>query len=259
MPMQAQVVFYCSPALTASSPMYFVASLTSLFESVALIIDQHQPLVEKYYGSAAMAPVVAKLLDECHRAFSQLLDAWEEDRQMQRKLADTSSPIAPAAAPTAAVRRQGAQAPTPTDDPVDPREIDKVLSELAGLASRWAVFRKFVIMRLNEPEESEDDESGHSQAAAPVDTSIVDDCACRKLMETTIEKYYLPLENWYLHTIVEKAHRLAQPSSSSGPTTTTLPDDVFYVLKLALVRLLTTGSITNVTRTCAALKDLISK
>ena len=40
---------------------------------------------------------------------------------------------------------------------------------------------------------------------------------------------------------------------------TTLPDDVFYVLKVALVRLLTTGSTNTVTKTCGALKELISK
>ena len=33
---------------------------------------------------------------------------------------------------------------TPDEDVVDPREIDKVLSELAGITGRWNLFRKFL-------------------------------------------------------------------------------------------------------------------
>jgi COG4 transport protein. len=32
----------------------------------------------------------------------------------------------------------------PDEDVVDPREIDKVLTELAGMAGRWNLFRKFL-------------------------------------------------------------------------------------------------------------------
>ncbi|EJD53432.1 COG4-domain-containing protein [Auricularia subglabra TFB-10046 SS5] len=243
-----------------SSPMYFVASLTSLFESVALIIDQHQPIVEKYYGRGSMTPVIGKLLDECERAVKQLLEAWEEERSMKRKLSETST-FTPAA-PPAAVRRQGTQTTVTAEDTVDPREIDKVLSELAGIASRWAVFRKFVVTRLQDDAlstPSADEDSEESPEPVDVDTSIVDECACRKAVEAVLAQYYLPLESWYLRVIVDKAHRLAQPASSVGPTTTTLPDDVFYVLKLALVRLLTTGSAATVQRTAAALREILQR
>ncbi|KZV88864.1 COG4-domain-containing protein [Exidia glandulosa HHB12029] len=245
-----------------SSPMYFVASLTGLFESVALIIDQHQPIVEKYYGRGSMTPVVGKLLEECDRAVRQLLEAWEEERQMKRKLSETATFTA--TGPGTAIRRQGTQTgPTPADDTVDPREIDKVLSELAGIASRWAVFRKFVVTRLQEDAAGTPDEVEESDEPPPppepVDTSIVDNCACRKSIEGVLAQYYLPLESWYIRSIIDKAHRLAQPNASGGPTTTTLPDDVFYVLKLALVRLLTTGSLDTATRVTSTLREILQR
>ena len=34
------------------------------------------------------------------------------------------------------------------EDPVDAREIDKVITEVAGMAGRWAMFRKFLHERL---------------------------------------------------------------------------------------------------------------
>lgn len=36
----------------------------------------------------------------------------------------------------------------PDEDPVDPREIDKALSELAGMTGRWSLFRKFLTEQL---------------------------------------------------------------------------------------------------------------
>ena len=34
------------------------------------------------------------------------------------------------------------------EDDVDPRDIDKILSELAGMAGRWGLFRRFLCDRL---------------------------------------------------------------------------------------------------------------
>lgn len=33
-------------------------------------------------------------------------------------------------------------------DEIDPREIDKTLSEIAGMSGRWYLFRKFLVERL---------------------------------------------------------------------------------------------------------------
>jgi len=62
--------------------------LTALFESIAMIVDQHQPVVEKYYGSGKMEIVVQRLLEECDRVTKSLRDGWEEDRSMKRKVRD---------------------------------------------------------------------------------------------------------------------------------------------------------------------------
>jgi hypothetical protein len=70
----------------ASSPLYYTAVLTALFESIAVIIDQHQPVVEKYYGTGKMANVTLKLLEECDRITISLIDNWKEQRSIQRKV-----------------------------------------------------------------------------------------------------------------------------------------------------------------------------
>jgi hypothetical protein len=70
---------------TASSPLYYITALTALFESIALIVDQHQPVVEKYYGKGKMQRVVARLLEECDRVVKGLIEGWEEERSIKRK------------------------------------------------------------------------------------------------------------------------------------------------------------------------------
>jgi hypothetical protein len=54
-----------------------------------MIVDQHQPVVEKYYGKGKMATVIVCLLSECDRAVRRLLDGWEDERSMKRKVSPT--------------------------------------------------------------------------------------------------------------------------------------------------------------------------
>lgn len=75
----------------ASSPLYFITALTSLFESIAMIVVQHQPVVEKYYGTGQMKDVVQRLLDECDRVVKDVLERWQEERSMSRKVSHSFS------------------------------------------------------------------------------------------------------------------------------------------------------------------------
>jgi hypothetical protein len=48
-------------------------------------VDQHQPVVEKYYGQGKMQSVVNRLLEECDRVVKGLLEGWEQERSIKRK------------------------------------------------------------------------------------------------------------------------------------------------------------------------------
>ena len=51
-----------------------------------MIVDQHQPVVEKYYGPGKMTSVLERLLEESDRVTKSLLDGGEEERSMKRKV-----------------------------------------------------------------------------------------------------------------------------------------------------------------------------
>lgn len=73
---------------TKATALSHIAHLTSLLESIALIIDQHQPVVEKYYGSGRMVRVLQRLQSEADRTVRSLVEAWEEERRVGRLIAD---------------------------------------------------------------------------------------------------------------------------------------------------------------------------
>lgn len=125
------------------------------------------------------------------------------------------------------------------EDVVDAREIDKVLSEVVGMAGRWSLFRKFLRGRLqvgvsmymstshvyflpcqenadDEGEEQEQDAEQIPQTPAasgrvpesdseePEALQAIEASASRQLMEDTLNTYYVPMEVWYMRTIIEK-------------------------------------------------------
>lgn len=51
-----------------------------------MIVDQHQPVVDKYYGHGKMKNVVLRLLEEADRVTKALISGWEDDRSIQRKV-----------------------------------------------------------------------------------------------------------------------------------------------------------------------------
>ncbi|KAI8998959.1 COG4-domain-containing protein [Trametes punicea] len=257
-----------------SSALYYITALTALFESIALIVDQHQPVVEKYYGVGKMGLVLERLMQEADRVVKDLVEGWEEERSMQRKLSDVS-----ASPSTNATQRAGAAHDPAEEDLVDLREIDKVLSESAGMSGRWGLFRKFMHDRLQEDANLiEEGESEHLDAfiskpqspppqgsdkgptsVFPADFEVIESSQARAIIEDMLSKYYTPLEVWYARSVIEKAHRLSSQDLSQIPIATTTPDDAFYILKSVLSRMLSSASLATVQRTAEQLREVMDK
>ncbi|KAI0736560.1 COG4-domain-containing protein [Fomitopsis betulina] len=244
-------------AAKTSSPLFYITALTALFESIAMIVDQHQPIVEKYYGPGKMTPVIERLLQESDRGAKDMIEGWVEERSMQRKLSETSG---------SASRKQSAQ--YDVDEEVDPREIDKVLTEAAGMSGRWSLFRKFMHDRLKDDYSDDDDDEEDKPAGKLTDGKegplpegfrVVESSCSKQQFENMLTTYYIPLESWYARSALDKAHRLSSTELLASPAFTTTPDDAFYILKAILHRLLSCGSLAAVQRTSELLRDVVDK
>jgi hypothetical protein len=116
----------------------------------------------------------------------------------------------------------------------DPRDVDRVLGELVALSGRWALFRRFVHSRLSESDDEEKDDT---------DLEVVEQSGSQRAIENMLRTYYEPLELWYLRSSVEKAHRLDLPDTSTKPHLSSILDDTFYLIKVVLNRVLSSGSL----------------
>ncbi|KAF7295237.1 Cog4 domain-containing protein [Mycena indigotica] len=239
-----------------SSPLYYITALTALFESIALIVDQHQPVVEKYYGKGKMQRVVVRLLEECDRVVKGIIEGWDEERSVQRRLTDVSEH--PPVTLNQSTRSKPQGSTLPDEDLIDPREIDRLCSETAGMAGRWNLFKKFLSESLKDDNVDEDDDKTPEQVESP-ELVALQSTASQTLFEDLLRSRYIPFEVWYTRTTIDKAHRLSSPDTSQSPVTTTTPDDVFYILKTVVSRLLSTGSLNAVEKMFQQLRDILEK
>ena len=104
-----------------------------------------------------------------------------------------------------------------------------------------------------------------------------------QLFEFALTTYYVPLEVWYMRTILDKvgddcfeshvawliyrgadlpivqAHAMSKPDLTQFPATTTTPDDAFYILKIVLSRLLSTSNTPIVQQASEVLRDVMDR
>lgn len=160
-------------ATKSQSPTHFSALLTGLFESIALIISQHQPIVEKYYGPGQMRSVARSLVVETDRLGLRVVSNWEDERRVRTRTLEVTQhrfqgkaglkkvQAALTSASTAGNNRspmlnQGGfdsfpnnqqQQPVETHQ-IDPKETDAILTELNMMSGRWQLLRRFLYASL---------------------------------------------------------------------------------------------------------------
>jgi len=249
--------------------------LTSLFESIALIVSQHQPVVEKYYGQGKMLAVAARLVTEADAIGLKVLSSWTEERRVATRLSlarETTFPVLKAIARGAPGTKAGEPIVVQDDDKpgLDKREVDGILAEVSMMSGRWQLLRRFLYGRLKEDEEEPDTpppaldhqpgddpppaptpppKEGTTESASPpdeADLSLVEESELGQLLTEQLLAVYRPLEGWYLRSSIEKAHQVDELDTLSQPSLSSSLDDTFYILKKTLYRLVSTGSIQTV-------------
>ncbi|KAJ2789642.1 Golgi transport complex subunit 4 [Coemansia linderi] len=91
-------------------PSIYAVRLTRLFEVIAVIIDNHFPLVETHYGPGRMIRVIQRLQMEGTKRAAMVLDFFEDERHIKRRIAqiqqaDASQPRSKSYAMAAADHR----------------------------------------------------------------------------------------------------------------------------------------------------------
>ncbi|BGP23290.1 intra-Golgi transport-related protein [Rhodotorula toruloides] len=222
----------------SQSPTHFSALLTTLFEAIALILSQHQPVVEKYYGEGKMISVAGSLMTETDRLGLRVLANWEEERRIRKKVADVRDHRFAAAGMLKKAQKgaspmttqtgfDGATGGVQAEGDISPREIDAVLTELTMMSGRWELLRRFLYGTLKddvaettpstalEPSTTATATLEADPDARPVDAPATDEAdldvaengTLGKEIAKQLKETYMPLELWYLRTAIERESR----------------------------------------------------
>ncbi|TIA98232.1 hypothetical protein E3P96_03223 [Wallemia ichthyophaga] len=92
-------------------------SLRALLDSIASVLEDHQPVVHKYYGSEYMVTVLHSLLAELDDKANVIFLNWTRNLS--------------------------------TLENGEMKHINTEISEISGLASHWAAFKLFIMSNLN--------------------------------------------------------------------------------------------------------------
>lgn len=158
----ARAVLRDGPGMQAQKDGFFYANaLTRLFDHIARIVEGHGGLVERHYGAGKMIRVIERLQQEADVQGGIILDSWVDERDVDRRVKDVKSypfsflvqsVLQQQHGPTPRVNSpaMGAGAANPRnseDEGVNMKDVDGVLSEIAVMLSKWALYTRFLAIK----------------------------------------------------------------------------------------------------------------
>jgi hypothetical protein len=141
--------------------IFFVNALTKLFEHIALIVNNHRDLVERYYGEGKMVKVIDRLQVEADIQGGIILDMWNDGRKVDKRCTDIKSYpfsfivqsfLPPPKSFTGTSRMNspalgGGTDAHSEDEGVSIKEVDELLSEIAVMLGKWSIYSRFLAIQ----------------------------------------------------------------------------------------------------------------
>ncbi|XP_015667659.1 conserved oligomeric Golgi complex subunit 4 [Protobothrops mucrosquamatus] len=204
----------------------FADTLTLLFEGIARIVETHQPIVETYYGPGRLYALIKHLQAECDQQVEKVVEKFIQHRDYRRQFQHVQS---------SAMR-------SATGEKIEPRELDPILTEVTLMNTRSELYLRFIKRRI-----TSDFEVGDSMASEEVKQEhqkcldkLLHNCFLSCAMQELIG-YYITMEEYFMRETVNKA--VAMDTYEKGQLTSSMVDDVFYIVKKCIGRALSSSSI----------------
>lgn len=219
--------------------------LAALYESVAKLIDLHQPLVETYYGPGHLIVVIKVIQKECDRMSRKILEEFRNETKLQTvaKIVRSSSlqMINPSLTPH---QKQTANQFNLAPSKLDPRTVDKILNEISLIVSRSEVYLSFIVQRIKDDIQSKSENEAQKRTnQVELYNMIFYECELNHLAQE-VGGIYVMLEQFYLNESSKKAIVMDQididPSYSC--LISSMLDDIFFIIKKCTKRAISTKS-----------------
>lgn len=215
--------------LDADKKVDFHAAVSALFKDLALALEEHEGFVREAFGSAGVLEAASGLQAECDTHGARLLARFAEARRVDRMVSEVRGRKRPVGAAS------GAGAAGGKDGGPDPRQVDVLLQELLRLCQLAEEYNQFMLGKMREG----------GQLTTARETSFRSgpfNIAVRELLGQ-----YMALEEFYMNATCSLAVTIDEVPPQA--LTSSLVDDVFFILRKCGMRALASGSV----QCCAAL------
>ncbi|KAG2176632.1 hypothetical protein INT44_007296 [Umbelopsis vinacea] len=239
------------------STSFYADTITALFENVALIINQHQPMVKAHYGPGSMLHVIQRLQEETDTQSMRIFERYSNERKIDRRVSEIRTVgLSQLRSPTLSrVNPSNTASPSiQSPDPalanalLDPRELDTSSNELAVMSQRSALFHRFLRARAKEELEAIPNEEEFwkdtNRKQYDSDGLLVMSRLSKRVSD--LLDSYLIMEEYLVRRSVNMAMSIDEYDGAVGETSSCV-DDVFFILKKVTRRCISTAHLDTVT------------
>ncbi|CAD7704433.1 unnamed protein product [Ostreobium quekettii] len=199
----------------------FVGCLTALFKDVAVAVEENEQILFEFYGENAVLDLIASLQQECDAQGSRIIQRFLEAKKLLRLVKEVGLKKNKDMALMAASATL-----------VDPRDVEGYLEEVLLLCQRSEEYNLFMLGKM-------------ADAVAPKTLSPVRETSFRggqlSVSARELTGYYVTLEEYYMEENVRKAIDIDEQVPDA--LTTSMVDDVFFILKKCSTRAMATASV----------------
>ncbi|KAI8635497.1 COG4-domain-containing protein [Xylariaceae sp. FL1651] len=238
---------------------FYANALTKLFEHIAQIVESHGSLVERHYGEGKMVRVIERLQMEADVQGGIILDSWNDERNVDRRLTDVKSypfsflvqsfmPQQMTLGGTPRVNSPaiggGTNPRDSEDEGVNMREVDGLLNEISVMLGRWSLYSRFLAGKCKGPDSPDD-------AGLSIPVVLSNSNLQKKVSAKLVEPYNL-MSMFFFRRSVEKAFQLdespaglslnlSKPIEANAPYIISAVDDVMYIVSAVIQRSISTS------------------
>jgi len=202
----------------------FVGCLTNLFKDIVMAIEENDEILRGLCGEDGVAYAICELQEECDLRGSLILKKYMDFRKLAILASDINN------SPNLNILPGGA-----SEGP-DPREVELYVEEILSLMQLGEDYTEFMVSKIKSL-------TSVDPELLPTATKAFRNKSFSKAIQD-VTRYYVILEGFFMVENVRKAIRIDEHVPDS--LTTSMVDDVFYVLQSCLRRAISTSNISSV-------------
>ncbi|CAN6232776.1 unnamed protein product [Urochloa humidicola] len=221
----------------------FVGCLTRLFKDIVLAVEENDAVLRELRGEDGVAYAIIELQEECDSRGTQILRRYADYRKLARLASDINSYTKNLLSVVGSM----ASAAGGHEGP-DPREIELYLEEILALTQLGEDYTEFMVNKIRGLRDVKPE-------LGPQAMKAFRNGSFNKMVQD-LTGFYVIFEEFFMVENVRKAIRIDEPVPDG--LTTSMVDDVFFVLQSCCRRAASTASINSVLAVLGGATSLLS-